>query len=42
MEEMSVGELKSYLESMHVSHAGILEKSELREKAKAAAEMTGA
>ena len=36
---MSVGELRQYLDSLHVSHAGALEKSELQEKARAATEM---
>jgi len=36
---MSVAELKQFLDSMHVSHKGVIEKSELKERAKAAAEM---
>ena len=38
---MSVSELRSYLDGMGVSHAGVIEKSELREKARAAADMMG-
>jgi hypothetical protein len=39
VDSMSVEELKRFLDSMHVSYHGVLEKSELRERAKAAAEM---
>ena len=39
VDSMSVSELKAFLDSMHVSHKGVIEKSELQERAKAAAEM---
>ena len=42
VDSMSVSELKAFLDSMHVSHKGVLEKSELQERAKAAAEMLDA
>ena len=39
-DEMSIGELKQYLDAHHVSYVGLLEKKEFVEKAKAVAEMT--
>lgn len=38
-DHMSIGELKAYLNSRHVSYADLIEKSEFVAKAKATADM---